>query len=67
MRNAEAAIFSRRGGSKKFEDGGEGLKIFKTWGEVTDLGGLLLLGGQYPITYHGQTSKMELFEKIVSS
>ena len=50
MKNAEAAISSRRGGVKSLSNGEEGeLKTFKTEG-----GGLLLLGGggQYLITCH---------------
>ena len=57
--NAEAAISSCREGRKKFEDWGRGwggggwLKKFRTLG-ITDLGGgVLLLGGKYPITCQG--------------
>ena len=55
MKNAEAAISSQKG-SKKFEywgRGGGGIKKIRTGGWwVTNLGELLLLGGQYPITSH---------------
>ena len=53
MKNAEAAISSRRGeGVKSLRTGG--LKKFLDWGELPIWGGVLLLGGQYPITCHGR-------------
>ena len=34
---------------------GGGGKKFYNWKEVTDMGGVFLLGGQYPITCHGNS------------
>ena len=46
------SYFQSEGGIKSLRTGrGVGLKNFRTGG-VTDLGGLLLLRGQYPITSH---------------
>ena len=47
MKNEEAAIFSQRGGSKRFEDW-SGLKNFRTEGGE----GTFAEGGQYLITCH---------------
>ena len=44
--------FQLDGVSKNFEDWGVGLKSFRT-GWANNLGGVLLLGGQYRITWHG--------------
>ena len=59
MKNAEAAISSRRGRGVKSLRPGRGVKKFYDWG-VTDLGGgLLLLGwGQYLITLHGENPQL---------
>ena len=45
-------LFPVGGRSKKFEDWGGGVKNVRTGWGVTDLVGLFLLGGQYPITCH---------------
>ena len=49
MKNAEAAISSRRGGVKSLRTGGEVKKIFGLGGGITDLsGGYFCWGGSVP-------------------
>ena len=55
MKNAEAAISSRRGGVKSLRTGGEVKKIFGLGGGGLPIwvGGTFAGEGQYPITCHG--------------
>ena len=62
MKNAEAAISSRRR-SKKFEGWSRGLKKFRTVG-VTDLGGVTFAGGEGSVPHYMPWFLMTMLEHI---